>query len=300
MRGSTIGLIVALIVTWSPTASHAQGPIAVGVRIVINSPSGSINVRQAPGGALLGEQLTGALGTVIGGPVQAPIAGSSDPTSFTWWPINYDTGIDGWSGQDNMAVTTIPVPPPPPPPPAPGAGMLTASWTEPTTNTDGTPLTDLASYRLYYGTAPTPCPGTLFITKAAPVPTPAANSILTQPVTGLIEGTRYYVSVTALDTQGNESVCSQVATAIVPTPPPPPPPPPGPSAPTVRARCTVRIEQGPPDTSGGWTGTAYANSTALGTVPRNATVTAGDALTVRWVKTGVPTQTSPAALAVCP
>src|SRR5436309_2986095 len=37
------------------------------------------------------------------------------------------------------------------------AGILDASWVAPTTNTDGSSLTDLASYRLYYSTASTPC-----------------------------------------------------------------------------------------------------------------------------------------------
>ena len=38
------------------------------------------------------------------------------------------------------------------------AGILDASWTAPTTNADGSPLTDLAFYRVYYGTANPPCP----------------------------------------------------------------------------------------------------------------------------------------------
>lgn len=33
-----------------------------------------------------------------------------------------------------------------------GTGTATLSWEAPTTNTDGKPLTDLAGYRIYYGT----------------------------------------------------------------------------------------------------------------------------------------------------
>src|SRR4029077_15605693 len=33
-----------------------------------------------------------------------------------------------------------------------GNGTATLSWEAPTTNTDGAPLTDLAGYRIYYGT----------------------------------------------------------------------------------------------------------------------------------------------------
>ena len=42
------------------------------------------------------------------------------------------------------------------------AGILDASWTAPTTNTDGSPLTDLAAYRVYYGTSGAPCRGARF------------------------------------------------------------------------------------------------------------------------------------------
>ena len=34
-----------------------------------------------------------------------------------------------------------------------GNGSVTLSWAPPTQNTDGTPLTDLAGYAFYYGTA---------------------------------------------------------------------------------------------------------------------------------------------------
>src|SRR5262245_53709021 len=39
------------------------------------------------------------------------------------------------------------------------AGVLDASWTVPTVNVDGTPLTDLGSFRIYYSNGSTPCPG---------------------------------------------------------------------------------------------------------------------------------------------
>src|SRR6266568_1650783 len=43
-----------------------------------------------------------------------------------------------------------------------GAGVIDASWTAPTTNVDGSSLTDLASYRVYYGTSNPSCPGSSF------------------------------------------------------------------------------------------------------------------------------------------
>lgn len=41
----------------------------------------------------------------------------------------------------------------PPPPPAPSTFSVTLSWQAPTERADGTPLTDLAGFRIYYGAA---------------------------------------------------------------------------------------------------------------------------------------------------
>ncbi len=60
-----------------------------------------LNVRATPStsGTFLGKQPTGALGTVIGGPVFAD--------GYTWWNINYDTGADGWSIENYLVKTVI-------------------------------------------------------------------------------------------------------------------------------------------------------------------------------------------------
>lgn len=87
------------------------------------------------------------------------------------------------------------------------AAVLDASWTEPTTNIDGSPLTTLASYRLYVGIGDAPCPGPVFVQVAAASTTPAPNSTVSFRLTGLVAGTTYFVSVTAVDTSGLESDC---------------------------------------------------------------------------------------------
>ena len=94
------------------------------------------------------------------------------------------------------------------------AGFLDASWIAPTTNTDGSPLTDLASYRVYVGSATTPCPGTAFFQVASPASSPAPNTTLSFRLTGLPTGIPSYVSVSAIDQSGNESACSTIASAI--------------------------------------------------------------------------------------
>jgi hypothetical protein len=75
--------------------------------------------------------------------------------------------------------------------------MLNLSWVAPTTNSDGTALTDLAGYKVYYGTA----------SGVYGTPTDAGN-VITYTLTGLTKGQTYYVAVTAYDTSNNESVKS--------------------------------------------------------------------------------------------
>src|SRR6266480_5497582 len=93
------------------------------------------------------------------------------------------------------------------------AGVLDASWTAPTTNTDGSPLTDLASYRVYYGSSQ-PCPGASFSEVASPTPNPPANQTGSLRLMGLSKGASYNVAITAVDGNNNESGCSTVASAV--------------------------------------------------------------------------------------
>jgi hypothetical protein len=75
-------------------------PFAIGNNIsVIASPT--VNVRATPAltGTLLGTQPTGATGVIIEGSVQE--------SGYTWWKMNYSSGVDGWSAENNLVVTSI-------------------------------------------------------------------------------------------------------------------------------------------------------------------------------------------------
>lgn len=97
------------------------------------------------------------------------------------------------------------------------AGVLDATWTAPTTNTDGSPLTDLAFYLLYYGPSTSPCPGSASVQVAAPTSTPGSNQTMSYRLAGLTAGTLYNVAVTAVDSLGLQSACSSVASAVART-----------------------------------------------------------------------------------
>jgi hypothetical protein len=74
-------------------------------------------------------------------------------------------------------------------------GSVTLTWEAPTQNVDGSPLTDLAGYRLYWGPAPGNYSSSVTI---------ANPGITTYVVEQLTPGTWYFVA-TALNSRGVES-----------------------------------------------------------------------------------------------
>jgi Fibronectin type III domain len=89
------------------------------------------------------------------------------------------------------------------------SGVLDVSWVAPTTNVDGSPLTDVVSYRVYYSsTTDPPCPTGSAIGAAAPkVPLPPDQRLVVR-LTGLTVGKLYFVAVTAVNSRGSESSCT--------------------------------------------------------------------------------------------
>lgn len=84
-------------------------------------------------------------------------------------------------------------------------GSATLSWTAPTLNSDGTPLTDLASYRIYYGFSEGNYPNEIN------VPNPGITSYV---VENLPPATYYFVT-TSVNSSGIESAFSNVAMTSV-------------------------------------------------------------------------------------
>ena len=90
---------------------------------------------------------------------------------------------------------------------------LTFGWTAPTTNADGTPLTDLASYRMYLATSTPTCPGSSYLAVASPTSAPTSGSVLSYRVASLTAGVTYFGAVTAVDSTGLESQCTTPVSA---------------------------------------------------------------------------------------
>jgi hypothetical protein len=76
-------------------------------------------------------------------------------------------------------------------------GPIALSWVAPTENVDGSPLTDLAAYRVYYGEA----------SRAYTAQRHIDDRTQTSTTITLPSGD-YFVAMTALDAEGNESAYS--------------------------------------------------------------------------------------------
>ena len=86
---------------------------------------------------------------------------------------------------------------------------VTLAWDAPTTNIDGTARTDLAGYRVYYGTASRIYESSIDIGIPASCLVKENKTTCTYRVTGLTAGRVYYFAVTAYTSapfwEGNES-----------------------------------------------------------------------------------------------
>jgi len=97
-------------------------------------------------------------------------------------------------------------------------GQFTISYSKPTTNTDGSPLTDLAGYSIFYGTE-----SGAYWQPAFPVSDENVEQMEVSDVR-LEDDTIYYVAMTAYDTSLNVSeVSTEVSFTLNDVDPPPPP-----------------------------------------------------------------------------
>lgn len=86
-----------------------------------------------------------------------------------------------------------------------GTSQVTLGWQPPSQNEDGTPLTDLAGYRIYWGTVDGEFPNVIDVDNPG---------LSTYVVDNLVPNT-YHFATTAYDADGFESVLSNVASTTV-------------------------------------------------------------------------------------
>jgi uncharacterized protein YgiM (DUF1202 family) len=109
--------------TPTPVPPSSQFYIGENVQTIAN-----VNVRSSPSitSSALGTQSSGSQGVIVDGPIAA--------NGYTWWKINYSSGVDGWSAEAYLAPSQgapqpqpqpTPVPPTPTPTPTPPSGSFT-------------------------------------------------------------------------------------------------------------------------------------------------------------------------------
>ena len=91
----------------SVTVSNAVSTprFRIGDRVRVTTALLNIHSTPSLSGAVLGMQSLDAQGTVIGGPATAD--------GYTWWQVDFDTGVDGWAAENWLAPgtprTSIPI-----------------------------------------------------------------------------------------------------------------------------------------------------------------------------------------------
>lgn len=124
------------------------------------------------------------------------------------------------------------------------AGSALITWSAPSTNTDGTALTNLASYKIVYGTSSTNLSQSLAVSNPG---------MLSGTVNNLTGGTTYFFAVRAVNALGTESGNSNVTSkAIV-----------GGTPPTASKTVTVTVNKVPSPP----TDTTVIETTAYNVVP---------------------------------
>lgn len=85
------------------------------------------------------------------------------------------------------------------------SGGVKITWNAPTTNSDGTPLTDLKGYNIYYGKETG-----VYVNQVD------VGNVLTFDILNLDEGVTYFFVLTAYDSTGNESAFSTEVSIFIP------------------------------------------------------------------------------------
>ena len=161
-------------------------------RVAIASLIGGLAVALAGCGADAGASGTGAAAT------SNTSASSTTSTPSSGTTSESSNGAGSTTGTGASPVTT-------PPPKATTTSSVTLSWIPPTQNSDGSPITNLAGYKIHYGTASSEYNQTIAL----------ANAGLTRYVVDNLPGGTYYFAITAYNSQGVESTLSGEISTIV-------------------------------------------------------------------------------------
>jgi hypothetical protein len=130
---------------------------------------------------------------------------NSAQANLTSLPGSWSPGAR-WSDGAMSAYGSASTAPPPPPPGQTSTGTATVSWTPPTTNSNGSTLTNLAGYKIHYGTS------AQSLNQTVQVANPGSTNYV---LNNLANGATWYFGVTAYTSTGSESAVSNIASKAI-------------------------------------------------------------------------------------
>ncbi|MCW9014630.1 MAG: fibronectin type III domain-containing protein [Gammaproteobacteria bacterium] len=122
-------------------------------------------------------------------------SGSTEPFPT---PLSNAAG-DGSSGNSNNGANVVNTT-------SSGDGVVTLSWLPPTENTDGSNLTDLSGYKIYYGTSSNTLNSTITVNNPG---------LAEYVVENLNNNTTYYFAITAIKSNSAESNYSNIVNRFI-------------------------------------------------------------------------------------
>jgi hypothetical protein len=189
---------------WVSSSDPRKTPVSVASPPTISgSPSTSDVVGQAysfaptttnSGGGTLGFSIANRPSWASFSTVTGALTGTPSSTQVGTYS-NILISVSNGSASASLAAFSITV----------ATGSATLSWTAPTQNTNGTPLTDLAGYTIYYGTSPSE------LTQTVQLANPSATSYV---LSNLSAGT-YYFAVAAYTSAATQSVESSAGSKTI-------------------------------------------------------------------------------------
>jgi hypothetical protein len=183
---SSVTPATPLVLSGAPPASVTVGN-SYNYQPTVSSGSGTISfsIQGQPAWSSFDPQT----GTLTGTPTAADVGLSGEIT------------ITGANNVNTASVGPFTIEVNPASNPAPGTGSATLTWSPPTENSDGSPLTDLTGYRVHYGTSEVSLNQTIDLADAGAT---------TYVVNDLGTGT-YYFAVGAYNSVGLEGPWSNIA-----------------------------------------------------------------------------------------
>ena len=179
IRGQPVTTIVAgAAYSFTPSASDNDGDTLTFS--IENKPSWA--AFNSATGALTGT--TGPADVNVYANILIHVSDGKDSTSLSPFTLN----VVGGNGGNNAS------------------GTAALSWTVPTQNTDGTPLTDLAGYWIYYGRS------AVGLVRLTQINSPLTTQYL---ASALASGTHFF-AISAYNSAGAESPLTSVGSKIVP------------------------------------------------------------------------------------